>query len=49
MASRRLHTWGFLDGGDADGAMLPMLSGWLLATDQFVKWIEQPYARALTC
>ena len=43
VASRRLHTWGCLDGCDADGAMPSMLSGWLLATDQFVKWIEQPY------
>lgn len=43
LASRRLHNWGLLDGGDADGAMPSMLSGWLLATDQFVKWIEQPY------
>ena len=43
VASRRLHTWGLLDGGDAAGAMPSMLSGWLLATDQFVKWIEQPY------
>ena len=44
VTSRRLHTWGLLDGGDAAGAMPSMLSGWLLATDQFVKWIEQPYA-----
>ena len=44
VASRRLHTWDLLDGGDAAGAMPSMLSGWLLATDQFVKWIEQPYA-----
>ena len=43
VASRRLHTWGCLDGCDADGAMPSMLSGWLLATNQFVKWIEQPY------
>ena len=43
VTSRRLHTWGLLDGGDAAGAMPSMLSGWLLATDQFVKWIEQPY------
>lgn len=43
VASRRFHTLGFLDGGDADGAMPSMLSGWLLATDPFVKWIEQPY------
>lgn len=43
VASRRLHTLGFLDGGDADGAMPSMLSGWLLATDQFADWIEQPY------
>lgn len=43
VASRRLHTWGFLDGGDADGAMPSLLSDCLLATDQFVEWIEQPY------
>jgi hypothetical protein len=43
VASRRLHTWGFLDGCDADGAMPSMLSGWLLVTDQFSEWIEQPY------
>ena len=45
VTSRRLHTLGLLDEGDADadGAMPSMLSGWLLATDQFVKWIEQPY------
>ena len=43
VASRRLRTWGLLDDGDADGAMPSMLSGWMLATDQFVKWIEQPY------
>ena len=43
MASCRLHTWGLLDGGDADGAMPSMLSGWLLVTDQFSEWIEQPY------
>lgn len=44
VASRRLHAWGLLDGGDADGAMPSVLSGWLLATDQFADWIEQPYA-----
>ncbi len=43
VASRRLHTWALLDGSDADGAMPSLLSGWLLATDQFVDWIEQPY------
>ncbi|RYF31643.1 MAG: hypothetical protein EOO23_01840 [Comamonadaceae bacterium] len=43
VGSRRLHIWGLLDGGDADGAMPSMLSGLLLATNQFVKWIEQPY------
>ena len=43
VASRRLLTWGLPDGGDADGAMPSMLSGWLLATDQFSEWIEQPY------
>jgi hypothetical protein len=43
VASRRLHTLGLLDGGDADGAVPSMLSGWLLATNSFVKWIEQPY------
>ncbi|MHB1112620.1 MAG: hypothetical protein ACYC03_05325 [Acidovorax defluvii] len=41
--SRRLHTWGFLDGIDSDGAMPSLLSGWLSATDQFAEWIEQPY------
>ena len=46
VASRRLHTWGLLDGGDAAGAMPSMLSDWLLATDQFADWIEQPYASA---
>lgn len=40
MASRRLHNWGLLDGGDADGAMPSMLSGWLLVTDKFAEWIE---------
>ena len=44
VASLRLHNWGLLDGGDADGAMPSVLSGWLLATDQFADWIEQPYA-----
>ena len=44
VASRRLHAWGLLDGGDADGAMPSVLSCWLLATDQFADWIEQPYA-----
>ena len=44
VASRRLRTWGMLDGGDADAAMPSMLSGWLLATDQFADWIEHPYA-----
>lgn len=44
VASRRLHTWGLLDGGDADGAMPSRLSGWLSATDQFADWIEQHYA-----
>lgn len=43
VASRRLHTWGLLDRGDADGAMPSMLSGWLLATEQFAEWIEHPY------
>jgi len=43
MSSRRLCAWGFLDDGDAQGAM-PVLSGWLLASEQFVEWIEQPYA-----
>ena len=43
VASRRLHTWGLLDRGDADGAMPSLLSDCLLATDQFVEWIEQPY------
>lgn len=44
VALRRLHTWGLLDGCDADRAMPSMLSGWLSATDQFADWIEQPYA-----
>lgn len=44
VASRRLHTWGFLDGRGADGEMPSLLSGWLSATDQFADWIEQPYA-----
>ena len=43
VSSRRLYAWGFLDDGGAESAMPSMLSGWLLATDQFVKWIEQPY------
>ena len=43
VAPRRLHTWGFLDGMGSDGAMPSMLSGWLLATDQFADWIELPY------
>jgi hypothetical protein len=44
VASRRLHTWGFLNGISADGEMPPLLSGWLSATDQFADWIDQPYA-----
>ncbi len=44
VASRRLHIWGLLDGGDVAGAMPSMFSGWLSATDQFADWIEQPYA-----
>lgn len=44
VASRRLHTWGLLDGGDVAGAMPSMLSGWLSATDQFADWIERQYA-----
>lgn len=43
VASRRLHTWGLMDGGDTDDAMPSMLSAWLLATEQFSEWIEQPY------
>ena len=45
VTSRRLHTLGLLDEGDADadGAMPSMLSGWLLATDQFAEWIERTY------
>ena len=43
VSSRRLYAWGFLDGGGAEGAMPLALSGWLLASDQFVEWIEQPY------
>ena len=44
VASRRLHTWGFLDGIGSDGAMPLQLSGWLSATDQFSDGVEQPYA-----
>lgn len=44
VASRRLHAWGLLDGGDADGAMPSVLSDWLSASEQFADWIEQPYA-----
>lgn len=44
VASRRLHTWGFLDGIGADGETPGLLSGWLSATDQFADWVEQPYA-----
>ena len=43
VASRRMHMWGLLDGMGSDGAMPSTLSGWLLATDQFADWIEQPY------
>lgn len=43
VSSRRLFTWGLLDGGDAAGAMPSVLSCWLLATGQFADWIEQPY------
>ena len=44
VASRRLHIWGLLIGGDVAGAMPSMFSGWLSATDRFADWIEQPYA-----
>ena len=44
VSSRRLYAWGFLDDGGAEGAMPLTLSGWLLASDQFVEWIEQPHA-----
>ncbi len=44
VASRRLHTWGFLDGIGSDGARPLQLSGWLSATDQFSDGVEQPYA-----
>ena len=44
VASRRLHTWGLLDGTSSDAAMPLQLSSWLSATDQFADWIEQPYA-----
>lgn len=44
VALRRLHAWGLLDRGDADGSTPSLLSDCLLATDQFVEWIEQPYA-----
>lgn len=43
VASLRLHTWGFLDGIGGEAVLPSVLSGWLLATDQFVEWIEQPY------
>ena len=43
-ASRRLHTWGFLNGISANGEMPSLLSGWLSTTYQFADWIEQPYA-----
>ena len=43
VASRRLHTWGLLDGDGTEGVMPSSLSGWLSATDQFAEWIEQPY------
>lgn len=43
LVSRRLHTWGLLNGIGSDGPMPSSLSGWLLATDQFVEWIELPY------
>ena len=41
VTSRRLHTWGFLDGNEA--GVPSSLSDLLLATDHFVKWVEQPY------
>lgn len=44
VASRRLHTWSFLNGISADGEMPSLLSGWLSATDHYADWIEQPYA-----
>ncbi|KRA09864.1 hypothetical protein ASD75_10550 [Acidovorax sp. Root568] len=44
LASRRLHTWGLLDGDGTEAVMPSSLSGWLSATDQFAEWIEQPYA-----
>ena len=44
VASRRLRTWGLLDGRNADSDKPSLLSGWLYATDQFTDWIEQPYA-----
>ena len=43
VASRRLRTWGLLDGIVSDGAITSLLSDCLLATDQFAEWIEQPY------
>ena len=43
VASRRLHTWGLLEGDGTEGVMPSSLSGWLSATDQFAEWIEQPY------
>jgi len=44
VASRRLYSWGFLDGIGAAGELPLLLSGWLSATDQFAECIEQPYA-----
>lgn len=44
VASRRLYTWGFLDGSSADGEMPSVLSGWLSVTDQFADWIGHSYA-----
>ena len=44
VSSRRLFAWGFLDDGGVEGVMPLALSGWLLASDQFVEWIEQPCA-----
>ena len=41
VSSRRLYAWGFLD----EGARPVTLSGWLLASNQFVEWIEQGCTR----
>ena len=34
---------GLLEGRGMDMSTVKQVSGWLLASDQFVEWIEQPY------